>query len=121
MDKNIKVYSRQSDVDVFYNEASLVLNLSDKTQFIETFGMTALEAMSCGLPVIVPTVGGIAEMVSDGQNGYKIDVQDLEKIKETIETVFSNPDLYHHLAQNARNESQKYSYGEMIDKISSLF
>jgi glycosyltransferase involved in cell wall biosynthesis len=42
------------------------VNLSDKTQFIETFGMTALETMAAGLPVIVPTEGGIAEMLRDG-------------------------------------------------------
>ena len=51
---------------------------------VETFGLTALEAMSAGLPVIVPTEGGIAEMVTDGDNGYKIDVQDLNKIVEYV-------------------------------------
>lgn len=120
MDKNIVIYPRQSNVDVFYNEASLVLNLSDKTQFIETFGMTALEAMSCGLPVIVPTEGGIAEMVKESVNGYKIDVSELDRIKRTIEAVLSDPDLYHRLAIHAMVESQNYSYDNMIDKISSL-
>lgn len=60
---NLLIYSRQTDVTKFYNIASVLLNLTDKTQAIETFGMTPLEAMSCGLPVIVPTVGGIAELV----------------------------------------------------------
>ena len=55
-----------ADVAKFYNQATLVVNLSDKTQFIETFGMTALETMAAGLPVIVPTEGGIAEMLRDG-------------------------------------------------------
>lgn len=62
---NIKILSRQTDVSTFYNKASVVLNLSDKRQFVETFGLTALEAMSAGLPVIVPTEGGIAEIVDD--------------------------------------------------------
>lgn len=73
--KNLTIYPRQSDVAPFYNRASLVLNLTNKKQAVETFGLTALEAMSAGLPVIVPTEGGIAEMVEDGVNGYKIDVQ----------------------------------------------
>lgn len=58
------IYNRQRDVIKFYNKATVVLNLTDKTQAIETFGMTPLEAMSCGLPVIVPTIGGIAELVT---------------------------------------------------------
>lgn len=78
--ENLTVYSRQQNVAPFYNRASIVLNLTDKHYAIETFGLTALEAMSAGLPVIVPTVGGIAEMVQDGENGYKIDVQDFSEI-----------------------------------------
>ena len=118
--KNIEVYSRQSSVIEFYNNASLVLNLSDKTQFIETFGMTALEAMSCGLPVIVPTVGGIAEIVDDGVDGYKIDVHDLDKIGRTIELIFSDFTLYHYLAQNAKRKSQEFSYDTMINRVLSI-
>lgn len=61
----------------FNNEAYIVLNMSDKTFFIDTFGMTALEAMSAGLPVIVPTEGGIAEMVTNGMDDFKIDSKEL--------------------------------------------
>ena len=57
---NLQILSRQEDVTSFYNKATIVLNLSDKHRFVETFGLTALEAMSAGLPVIVPTEGGIA-------------------------------------------------------------
>ena len=67
----------QSDVLAFYNEAYIVLNMSDKTFFIDTFGMTALEAMSAGLPVIIPTEGGIAEMVTNGMDDFKIDSKEL--------------------------------------------
>ncbi len=62
---NLRIYARQEDVTSFYNDASIVVNLTDSRQAIETFGLTPLEAMSDGLPVIVPTVGGIAELVID--------------------------------------------------------
>ena len=92
--ENLKVYARQEDVVPFYREASVVLNLTDKTQAIETFGLTALEARAFGLPVIVPTVGGIAEMVEDGVNGWKIDVQDLDVIAMRIEEMLSDREVY---------------------------
>ncbi len=117
---NMTVYSRQTDVSEFYNDASLVVNLSDKRQFIETFGMTALESMSAGLPVIVPTVGGIAEMVKDGMNGYKIDVADIDKISEYISLILSNEQLYSNLANNACEYSKRYSESAMIDSIANV-
>lgn len=117
MKEDLIVYPRQADVSEFYNDASLVLNLSDKNQFIETFGMTALEAMSAGLPVIVPTVGGIAEMVEDGVNGYKIDVHDIDRIVEKIDNIFKDKSLYLKLSENALLMSKKYDETSMIDNI----
>lgn len=118
--KNLTIYPRQNDVVPFYNQASLVLNLSDKKQVVETFGLTALEAMSTGLPVIVPTEGGIAEMIVDGENGYKIDVQELDRMADTIERIFSDGSLYLQLATNALTYSKKFSAVHMIELISKL-
>lgn len=119
--KNLTIYPRQSDVAPFYNRASLVLNLSNKKLFIETFGLTALEAMSAGLPVIVPTEGGIAELVEDGVNGYKIDVQNLNSIAECIAQMLSNQELYTKLSDSALRYAEKYNADAMIDGILSHF
>ena len=118
--QNLTVYPRQEDVVPFYNKASLVLNLSDRHRFIETFGLTALEAMTAGLPVIVPTVGGIAEMVEDGKNGYRIDVQNREKIKETIKDILTDKELFISLSNNAQKCSKKYSRECMIEQIGKV-
>lgn len=117
---NLKIYPRQSDVSKFYNEASLLLNLSDRTKVIETFGMTVLEGMSAGVPVIVPTVGGIAELVKDGVNGYKIDVQELDSIANRIDEMFSNKDVYCELANGALKTATLYSCTQMCDKIDMI-
>lgn len=118
--RNLTVYSRQCDVAPFYNRASVVVNLTDKNLAIETFGLTALEAMSAGLPVIVPTVGGIAEMVEDGVNGYRIDGSDLECIAEHIRHLLSDRALYCQLSENALHVAHKYDEQAMIDTITSF-
>lgn len=117
---NLTMHPRQEDVVPFYNRASIVLNLTDKYQAIETFGLTALEAMSAGLPVIVPTVGGIADMVDDGVNGYKTDVQDLDKIQKQISMLLSDEGLYKRLASNALRYSRQFSEENMINRINSI-
>lgn len=117
---NLTVHHRQNNVAPFYNRASIVLNLSNKELFIETFGLTALEAMSAGLPVIVPTVGGIAEMVEDGYNGYKADVQILSKIEHLIRKMLTNKDLYLKLSCNALLYSKRYDTDFMTARIRSI-
>lgn len=115
--ENLSVYPRQNNVAPYYNRASVVLNLSNKNLFIETFGLTALEAMSAGLPVIVPTEGGIAEMVEDGVNGYRIDVQELDQIEAQIKALFSDRALYERLAHGALNRAALYREQEMVNRI----
>lgn len=114
---HLTIWSRQENVVPFYNSASLVLNLSDRHKFIETFGLTPLEAMSAGLPVIVPTVGGIAEMVEDDVNGYKIDVQNLNAIEDRIRQIFEDEELYSKLSDNAILYSARYNPEDTLDKI----
>lgn len=114
---NLIIFPRRSDTVPFYNHSSLVLNLSNKKQFVETFGLTALEAMSVGLPVIVPTEGGIAEMVVDGENGYKIDIQELDKIADTINNILSDKTLYTHLATGALEYAKNFKADNIIGQI----
>ena len=117
---NLTIFPRQEDVTPFYNRASLVLNLTNKAQAIETFGLTALEAMAAGLPVIVPTVGGIAEMVTDDKNGFKIDVQELDKIEKAVEDILTNEKIYLSLSSNALEKSKQYYPKQMIEHIAKV-
>ena len=119
-EENLVLYPRQADVAKFYQHASVVLNLSDKRQFIETFGLTALEAMTAGLPVIVPTEGGIAEMVDDGINGYKIDVADLDKIEQHIQELLTDKTKYVEMAEQALACAKRFDANEMIDQITRI-
>ena len=119
--ENLTVYPRQGDVSEFYNRASMVISLTNRELAIETFGLTILEAMWAGLPVIVPTVGGIAEMVVNSCNGYRIDVQHLDKIAATIAIVLSDKTLYQHLASKALETAGHYSQSKMTARITALF
>lgn len=117
---NVTIYHRQKNVLTFYNESSLLINLSNKKMFIETFGLTALEGMACALPVIVPSEGGIAELVTDGYNGFKIDVQDIQNIAKKIAEIFSDRSLYFTLANNAKTYSTFFHIENTIKAINNI-
>lgn len=114
---NLTIYPRQKDVSKFYKEASILLNLSNKRMFVETFGMTVLEGMSAGLPCIVPEVGGPAELIEDGINGFKIDVANLGEIKNKICEIFSSKELYIKLSEASYKKSEQFSMEKMVHEI----
>lgn len=114
---NLRLYPRQKDVTEFYRTASIVMNLTNKELAVETFGLTALEAMTAGLPVIGPTVGGIAGIIEDGVNGYKIDCQETERIKAAIRNMLKDRGLYLELAHGAIETSKRYSEPRMVEAI----
>jgi glycosyltransferase involved in cell wall biosynthesis len=106
---NMIILPSQKDVSVFYKKSSLLLNLSRVNKWVETFGMTILEAMSFGIPVIVPPIGGPTEIVNDGVDGYCISSYEIENIAKKIIELFKDDELYKKLSQNAFTRSKDFS------------
>lgn len=107
--KNLTIIPRQSDVVHYYQKASLLLNLSHIDECIETFGLTIIEAMVFGIPVIVPPVGGPAEIVHDGIEGYCISSYKTNLISEKIKELSQDKMLYSKLSSNAKKRSADFS------------
>jgi glycosyltransferase involved in cell wall biosynthesis len=107
--KNVTVHPRVADTSPFYGSTSLVLNLSRVDAWVETFGMTVLEAMSYGVPVIVPPVGGPAELVVDGLHGYQVDSRDAAKLHDVVQALYEAPVLCEKLSAACRARSAEFS------------
>ncbi|MFN0292444.1 glycosyltransferase family 4 protein [Pedobacter helvus] len=107
--KNLILYTTQENTHPFYQEASIILNLSDTQLWVETFGLTILEGMCYGLPAIVPPVGGVVELVENGRNGYLIDSKNIDLISEKLNELISDKALYKKMSDNARAKSGHFS------------
>lgn len=73
---NVHLLGSCQDVRLYYKAASLFTLTSSS----ETFSLAALEAMAFGLPVVLTSVGGAAEMVTDYQNGFLVPPRDPQKM-----------------------------------------
>lgn len=80
----------------------------------EDFGLTAIEAMAAGKPVIAPNEGGYRESVVNGETGVLIDDINADKIIAAIRQIDSNPDVY---KDACLKRAQKYTTKAFIAGI----
>jgi L-malate glycosyltransferase len=87
---------------VDYLSASDVLLLPSEQ---ESFGLAALEAMACELPVIASRVGGLPEVVTDGETGYLSEVGDVDKMAHDAVRLLADAEFRRTMGRRARESA----------------
>ena len=59
----------------------------------ESFGLVALEAMSCEIPVVATNVGGLPEVIKHGETGFLGELGNVKQMAEQVLMILKNPDL----------------------------
>jgi N-acetyl-alpha-D-glucosaminyl L-malate synthase BshA len=68
----------------------------------ESFGLAALEALSCGVPVVASRIGGLPEVIPDGEVGFLAPVGDVAGMAALVVRILDEPGLRERLSANAR-------------------
>jgi len=68
---------------------------------LESFGMAALEAMACEVPVIASRIGGLPELIDDGRTGFLCEMDDVEGMAERAIRVLSDSELARQIGRAA--------------------
>jgi glycosyltransferase involved in cell wall biosynthesis len=96
----------------YYQAADLYIHTSKD----ETFGMSILEAMSCGLPVITTNIGALSELIEDKKSGLLIPKNDAKKMADGIIHLLNDHGMYDMISHESRERVlNKYSIEVMID------
>jgi glycosyltransferase involved in cell wall biosynthesis len=85
----------------------------------EGFPLTALEAMACGLPVIVSEHTFAEDVVRDGIDGYVTRIRDAEAIADRLRYLYENPDRRELIAAAARQRAEQFSWERYEERIVS--
>ena len=94
---------KQSNMTQLLSISDILLLPSD----LESFGLVALEAMACEVPVIATRVGGVPEVVRHGVDGFLYDVGDVSSMAEGCLAILDNPQLRSDLGQAARDRARR--------------
>ena len=87
----------------------------------ETFGIAALEASACNLPVIAPQVGGLKSVVKHGQTGFLSVNKSPESLTHYLEILLKNKPLRELFGVNSRLHAMNYSWGKSSKDLISVF
>lgn len=92
------------------------------TPWYEPFGITPIEAMACGTPVIGANVGGIKFTVKDGETGYLVPPNEPEKLADRLLHLFNNPQLLSLFGQQAiRRSHDHFTWQKVTSAIAAVY
>jgi N-acetyl-alpha-D-glucosaminyl L-malate synthase BshA len=108
----------QSQIRDYLSVADLLLLPSQS----ESFGLVALEAMACRVPVIATRVGGVPEVVEDGGSGYLFEVGDVDAMAEAAMRIISDDREHERLSHRGREIAiSRFSTEKIIPQYESLY
>lgn len=128
-DKKAKDIKRYLDRVIFtgpvlHSEVPNILMQSDVFVFPslgEGLSLSALEAASCGLPLIVTENSGVNDAMTDGKEGFVIPIQSTEALVEKMEWFIQHPDLIESMGKAARKMALHYTWDAYYQHISQIF
>ena len=103
----------QSELPTYYSAADVFVLPS----YSESFGLVALEAMACGIPVVASRVGGPSTFVKDGETGYLIPWRCPEPFAQRLEMLLANPALRDKMGEAARAKALEMSWTGVADSM----
>jgi len=107
----------QDAVEEIYSIGDLFLLPSET----ESFGLAALEAMACGMPVVASNAGGIPELVIDEYTGFTSLVGDIDKMAKDAIYMLSDQKRWQTYSQNAYDHAQKFAIDHIVPAYETLY
>jgi N-acetyl-alpha-D-glucosaminyl L-malate synthase BshA len=118
VEKDVLFLGKQNGIKEKLGQADLFLLPSQ----LESFGLAALEAMACEVPVIATNVGGVPEVIEHGVDGYLVEPGDVKTAAKYAIELLSRPDRGREMGHLARaNAKKKFCANDVIPMYESYY
>jgi D-inositol-3-phosphate glycosyltransferase len=104
-------------LSTYYRAADVVLAPSRS----ESFGLVALEAAACGVPVVASAVGGLLSLVDDGRTGRLIDGRDPSPYARAVAEILGDDDLRASMGAAAVERARRYTWSFAAARLRRLY
>jgi N-acetyl-alpha-D-glucosaminyl L-malate synthase BshA len=108
--EHVKLLGKQSALPEILSAADIFLLPSQS----ESFGLAALEAMSCSVPVVATSAGGIPEVVVHGETGYVAEMGDTQRMAKYVVDLLTNQKKYDRFAAASRQRAVECFRTELV-------
>ncbi|MFC1475187.1 glycosyltransferase family 4 protein, partial [Candidatus Zixiibacteriota bacterium] len=118
LEPNFIFAGMQDNIDLELNGADIMIHPSRK----EPFGIAVLESMRSGLPIVASKVGGIPEVVSEGECAFLTEVGDYKILAHKIIELLDNPDKMTSMGLKGRERYERvFKLDNMIDQLEKIY
>jgi glycosyltransferase involved in cell wall biosynthesis len=108
----------RDELRLYYGAADVFVT----TPWYEPFGITPVEAMACGTPVVGADVGGIKTTVRDGETGFLVPPTDPDALADRLARLFREPELLRDFGRRARRRAVTfYTWGRVSDAVADVY
>lgn len=104
---------------LYYKAADIFVLPSTSTS--ESFGIVNLEAMACGVSIVASRIGGVPNVVKNGQNGLLVPPGDSEALTDAIIYLLENEDVREKMGRNGRKKVEDYSWDKIAEKTEKVY
>ncbi len=118
MNGNVVYVGKQANIADYLGVADIFLLPSE----LESFGLAALEAQACEVPVIATRIGGIPEVVNDGESGFLSDVGDVDKMSVDTLKLLGDENIRRAFGEKGRELAvSRYSTEKIIPQYIAFY
>ncbi len=118
VDRHITFLGKQNHVERLIPLAHVLLMPSD----LESFGLVALEAMACGVVPVATAVGGVPEVITDGEDGFLEAVGDIQGQAARVVALLKDEQLHYRMAKAGRwNAAERFCTEKVIPQYEKYY